>query len=343
MKNRPGTVLVIAAAMAVALLPGRAWADESDNFTCRGRVTRDSLAELDGWVNGRFREALAKANRPGGKPCDAACLSRLLQERIGGSSPKAFTFVPGSHFVKWANAQSDLDRCHLAFTDTIYGAHRYDQAWRWPFLHRIIFVADSIKLSGQLVGLDKVDHFIREGLAHWKYIDEHGGDIAGSMAHEVGKPGSHMAWTEYGVKGMSLTGVFAYADLAAGYNGYRFWQDALALGRPGSFISRDPATGRYTQRRTFTFADYVNEAWDESINCSIYTPALGAEVASALARRAMTCGATDPVVRARLIALPDARLYLNPANLGPARAQRFYLVAAWRAMPGEAGLPGPIS
>ena len=325
MRWRAGAV-VVAAVVVLAVQPGHAWADEADNFTCRGRVTRDSLAALDGWINARLQEAIDRANRPANKVCDEACLRKWLQDRVGGSSPKAFTFIPGSRFVKWVNDQKDLDRCHLAFEDTIYGARRYDQPWRYPFLHRIIFVADSVKLSGQLVGLDKVDHFIREGLAHWRYVEEHGGGIGASMAHEVGAPDHRMAWTEYGVKGMSLTGVFAYADLAAGYNGYRFWQDALTLGRPTSFVSRDAATGRYVQRRTFTFADYVNEAWDESINCSIFVPALGAEVASALAKRTVACGSTDPAVRARLTALPDAALYLNPANLSGTRA-RFYLVA----------------
>jgi hypothetical protein len=322
----------MAAVLGLALQPGRAWADEADNFTCRGRVTRDSLAILDGWVNARLREAIEQANRPGKKPCDEACLSRLLQDGIGGSSPKGITFIPGSRFAKWVNGQADIDRCHLAFKDTIYGARRYDQPWRFPFLHRIIFVADSIRLSGQLVGVDKVDHFIREGLAHWQFIEERGVDIAASMAHEVGEPGHGMAWTEHGVKGMSLTGVFAYADLAAGYFGYRFWQDALALGRTGSFVSRDAATGRYSQRRTFTFADYVNDAWDETLNCSTFTPALGVEVAAALAKRAMTCGTTDPAIRARFIALPDAALYLNPANLkGEARPVKRGLEAALRS------------
>jgi putative sterol carrier protein len=38
-------------------------------------------------------------------------------------------------------------------------------------------VADSILLSGRVVGTDKIDHFIREGLEHW-FVRVTRGDVA---------------------------------------------------------------------------------------------------------------------------------------------------------------------
>jgi hypothetical protein len=301
--------------LMIAAAPARA--EESDNFTCRARLTKDSVAALDGWVNARIRDAIADANRRlAGSGCDAACLYAELRGSVGASYPNPLTMIPHSRLSGWVDDQKDLDRCHLKFSDTIYGAKSYNQAWLYPVHGRIIFVADSLRLAGRTVGVDKLDHFIREGLDHWKFLQENHGDIAASIAREMGPAKKQFSWTEYGLKGMSLTGVLAYADIAAGYFGYRFWDDALSLGKPASYVAFDAATHRYSQQRTFTFADYVNDAWDESLNPSTFDEKLGKEVEAALKVRSMTSplGTCQPLAK-----LPDAALYVNPACLAGSR------------------------
>ncbi len=129
------------------------------------------------------------------------------------------------------------------------------------------------------------------------------------MARELGSPGHRWRWNEHGLKGLSMTGVLWYADLAASYSGFRFWSDLLSLGEPGSFIAHDTSAGGFVQRRIFSFADYVNDAWDEGVNCSAFHPALAKQVTAALRSRAMSCPVTD----CRLLAgLPQAGLYVNP-------------------------------
>ena len=300
------------AAVVMSLAAARpAFADEADNFTCRGRLTRDSTGTLDGWVNARINEAIDRANQRGRAACDEECLQRELQSRVGKSVLRP-TLIPHSAFGRWIDKQKNIERCHLEFRDTIYGARGYNHAWLWPFNGRIIYVADSIRLGDRTVGLDKIDHFIREGLVHWRHVDASRGDIASSIAHELGPPRRQFSWTEWGLKGMSLTGVLAYADLAAGYFGYRFWSDLLTFDRPESFIRYDAATSRYTQSRPFSFSAYVNDAWDESINCSTFDETIGRHVTTALARRSMTCASGHQTA---LATLPDARLYVNPAQL----------------------------
>ena len=242
-------ISILIAVVLAAGVAGPVSAEEADDLTCRSRVSKDALAILDSWVNARIRETIEDANRRGGAGCDAACLFADLRGSVGASYPNPVTMIPHSRFGGWINDQKNLDRCHLKFSETIYGAKSYNLPWMLPFNGRIIFVADSIRLSGRTVGLDKIDHFIREGLDHWRTVDEHGGDIAASVALEVGAPGKRFAWTESGVKGMALTGVFAYADLAAGYYGYRFWDDLLSIGRPDSYVAYDAAARRYAQRR----------------------------------------------------------------------------------------------
>jgi hypothetical protein len=77
------TRICITTVVLVAMLgaPGPALADESDNFTCRARLTRDSLDALDALMNARIQEALDRANRRGAAACDANCLLVELQKQ----------------------------------------------------------------------------------------------------------------------------------------------------------------------------------------------------------------------------------------------------------------------
>jgi hypothetical protein len=304
------TFLLIGVVALLLSSPGRAHADETDNFTCRNRPLKDSLGALDALMNARIREAVERVNRREGAACDASCLFRELQERIGGSYRHPLTGIPHSRFAKWIDERPDIDRCHLTFKESIYGARAYNQPWLFPFTGRIIFLADSIRLSGRVVGIDKINHFIREGLAHWRALERPGGEVAAAMRRELGPPGRQLRWNEHGLKGLSLSGILAYADLAASYSGFRFWSDLLSIERAGSFVAYDTEAGDFFQRRDFSFAAYVNDAWDESINCSAFHPTLAKQVATALRSRSMTCPVTDC---RPLAGLPQAGFYVNPA------------------------------
>ncbi len=311
--RRPTRAVLAACAAALMLtVPSAASADETDNFTCRARLSSDSLAILDSWVNARIQEALARANRRAAGQADEAALVRELRKAVGGSVPHPYTLVPHSRFERWIDGQSTIDRCHLSFAETIYGARPYNQPWLYPFLGRTVLVADSILLSGRVVGVDKINHFIREGLANWRAVDRRRESIAEVLARELDPASTGWHWTDTGLKGMSLTGVLSYADVAAGYSGFRFWEDLLQLGRERSPVAYDAALGQFVQVREFTFAAYVTDAWDEAVNYSTYHPTIGREVAAALRARGMTM----PVRDCRPLAdLPDARLYVNPACL----------------------------
>jgi hypothetical protein len=294
-------------AVVLSGIAAPAVADETDNFTCRLRQLADSAVVLDEIMNARLLAVVERANRA---PCDDDCLVRLLHEEIGGSYRHPMTLVPHARFERWVEARRDVARCRTSFRDSIYGARPYNQPWLLPFTGRVILLADSIRLSGRVVGIDKLNHFVREGLAHWRDVHRNGRSIDEVLAKELGAPGGPWAWNEFGVKGWSLTGVLSYADLAAGYAGFRFWSDLSDVRGGAGFVSRDAETGRFVLQRRFAFSSYVTDAWDEGVNCSVFRPGLAREVAAALARRSMSCPVGDT---ASLAALPDARLYVNPA------------------------------
>jgi hypothetical protein len=312
MRRQVHAVVAVCAAVLVLAVPSRVSADETDNFTCHARLSRDSLAILDSWVTAQIQEALARTNRRGAGRADEAILVRELQKAVGRSVPDPFTLIPHSRFERWIDGQPQIDRCHLSFGETIYGARPYNQPWLHPFLGRTLFVVDSLLLSGRVVGVDKINHFIREGLSYWRAVNGRREDIADVLGREFDPASRGWHWTEYGLKGMSVTGVLSYADVAAGYSGFRFWEDLLQLGREQSLVTYDTVLGQFVQVRDFTFAAYVTDAWDEAINYSAFHPALGREVAAALRVR----GLTMPIRDCRPLSdLPDARLYVNPACL----------------------------
>jgi len=104
---------------------------------------------------------------------------------------------------------------------------------------------------------------------------------------------------------MALTGVLAYADLAASYSGFRFWHDLLHTEDARSYVQWDEADRRFVQVRTFAFADYVTDAWDESVNRSAFARGLAAQVATRIANFP---SADDRC--AYLATLADASLYV---------------------------------
>jgi hypothetical protein len=307
----------LAAFVLLMLVSSRAFADETDNFTCRSRPLRDAMPLADALVNAEIAAAVARANARG-PVCDAGCLARALQDGVGANVRQRLTGIPHARLARLIERHPDVDRCHLDFRTSIYGARPYHRPWLLPFLGRVIWLADSIRLADRIVGLDKINHFLREGLAHWRLVDDAGVDLPTVMARELGSEWRRWSLTERGLKGASLTGVLAYADLAASYAGYRFWRDLLAADQPDAFVVRDENTQRFVTRRRFTFAEYVTDAWDEAVNCSAMRPRLAREVTAALSRRGVTCPIADC---ASLAALPDARLYVNPGCLAQAEAR----------------------
>jgi hypothetical protein len=299
------------AVMALTLGFGaRSFASETDNFTCRSRPLQDALVQLDALINAEIVGAIERANH--NRNCDAACLARELRNGIGANVRNPWTGIASARIARRIERDPGIDRCRLKFKESVYGARPYNRPWMVVFTGRIMFLADTIRLDGRIVGIDKINHFIREGLAHWRDVHEKGEGIERVLARERGVKGWQLRMNENGLKGMTLTGVLSYADLAASYSGFNFWNELLALDSPESFIIYDGPTGRFRQWRAFTFADYVNDAWDEGINRSALHPDLAQEVAAALRNRSMD----HPIADCEPLShLPQAHLYLNPVCL----------------------------
>ena len=81
---------------------------------------------------------------------------------------------------------------------------------------------------------------------------------------------------EDGYWGLKMTGVKSYGDIAANDAGYQFWNELVD--GPNPFFRCKNGKWERNTKRPFKFEDYVNDAWDEGINCSDYSPANSAIV-----------------------------------------------------------------
>jgi hypothetical protein len=234
-----GIVLMIAAPMCAAY--------ETDQFSNRLDDLEDSTELLDGRVN-QTLEAIVDEWQ--GARDDWKVVNQIYFD------------IGGMHWVdkieRWAMKSEKVDRLQPSRYTSIYRGHPI-----WATRVAGLFgVGPTIKLNGQFIGSDKLGHFLSQGRKFYrrylKYLDE-------------AKAAEHSAFTERALFGQMSTGVYSNADLVANFEGYRFYrslfEDEIVPGKPAILAWRD---GRWVMQRQFTWADHVNEFWDEALNINHY-------------------------------------------------------------------------
>lgn len=233
--------------LALLLAPVVAGAYETDQFTGRLTPLADSTALLDWRVNQTIEDLVRDWNGPRN---DWKAVHYIYKD------------IGGRHWVdkieKWAMKSDEIERLQPSRYDSIYQGHPL-----WATRVAALFgVGPTIKINGQLVGSDKLGHFLSQGRKFYrrylKYLDE-------------SKAAEHSAYTERALFGQMTTGVYSNADLVANYEGYLFYrslfEDDIIPGKPAILAWVD---GGWVIQRPFTWADHVNEYWDEALNVNHY-------------------------------------------------------------------------
>ena len=167
----------------------------------------------------------------------------------------------------------------LLLNDSIYRDIDYIEG----FSLKLKELSNVVNINGHLVGLDKMGHYFAEG---WRYYElTHHDGLTLEQALEWGKE------KEAGLFGFTTTGIFSYADLAANFNGWRFWNKVLLKhddplkGVIANFFNRpyvsceiqiiDSVKNRkivkaWEYNTRFDISDYIDGAWDEGNNCNSY-------------------------------------------------------------------------
>ncbi len=124
-----------------------------------------------------------------------------------------------------------------------------------------------------LVSSDKFSHFFNRSLGLFKRLG------AGTAA-DFDRVAARNNWLEDSLFGSKSTGMAAYGDLVANFQGMRFWIHLLGTGIDGRPLT-DPLAdgprrpilecspeGRWVQTRAVDIREYLDPAWDEALNCN---------------------------------------------------------------------------
>ncbi len=76
-----------------------------------------------------------------------------------------------------------------------------------------------------------------------------------------------VAESELGILGFKGTGVYSFGDIAADWQGFRFYQSAISGAKPLMGMAGD---GNWYVVNPFDFRDYVTDDFDEVLNPNIY-------------------------------------------------------------------------
>lgn len=232
---------------ALLLLCPDGGAYETDQFSNRLEPVADSTQVLNARVNASIAQIVANWRGPRD---DARFVDKIYFD------------IGGVHWVdkleRWAMKSPEIDRLSTPRRDSIYGGHPL-----WATRVAAVFgVGPTIKVNDELIGSDKLGHFLSQGRKFWRRYQRFGSEA---------KAAEQSAFTERALFGQFTTGSYSNADLVANYEGYRFYrslfEDDVVPGKPAILDWRD---GAWVVQRPFDFSDHVNAYWDEALNVNHY-------------------------------------------------------------------------
>lgn len=234
-------------------------AKEIDQFSDRIfqlKNLTDSSAEIDREVNRKLKEIETRLNKTANltdKKRDAI-LHSVFQGNVLGEFKTPFEY--------WLRDEANISLYWVSHRG-IYGhAVDYDDmglAW-------YVEIAPILRLGSHLIGIDKFGHFFGQG---WYYYGTY--ERLKMKNPDWKEPKLHQEVLKYGHSlemsylGLGGSGIYSFADLAANYQGYRFFR-SLFKGRRAYFRK---IGDRYKLARRFSSRSYVSDDWDEVINPSM--------------------------------------------------------------------------
>lgn len=238
--------------IALLLIPFFTFASEGDAFSARLYEYQDMNKELSREVNIRLQKALDKANKEN-HDCESIIALKAVE--------KAFLRPVVGVFEFWSSHSSKVKGHYIKYQDSIYKDLSITE--NLPVHLGKLGMATFFKINGTLVASDKFGHFFDEGHTYFKMVNQEGKSLVEAMEHGIA--------LEKGSYGLKRSKVFSYGDLVANRNGYEFWNSLFNDTNGNNIIKCE--NGVFKISRLFNFADYVDSAWDESINCSTYSDA----------------------------------------------------------------------
>ncbi|MBI2521072.1 MAG: hypothetical protein HYV97_11660 [Bdellovibrio sp.] len=233
-------------------------AAEIDNFKGRYNPLRDEKDTINAWANEEFQRALRLANHSP-KPCDEKALFLSLK--------RSFKNHYTDRFTRKLYKGKGLAIRKIPFSHSIYRDFDGKDSFIIGIMGKIYDSASPIvNYNGHKIGTDKFEHFFGRGRAYYDIIHNKGKSVTDALQYGLS--------SEHNILGAVMTGIMSYADLAANFRGLFFWnhilmkyQDPLELQKPSGPYATC-ANGKWLQSMPIDFSIYVDDSWDEAINCS---------------------------------------------------------------------------
>ncbi len=250
-------------------------AAEADHFTDRDKRTEDISETVNNLANQYLKSATDQLNDLGN--CDNSIKSeKILYKEL----TKYFANHTKGKLVKDVLHEDYVGKRKISLKESVYQ--------NWSILNGYLLgkksAADSplaltpmIKIGEQTIGVDKLEHMFGMGQIYFK-----GYYLKNKKLRRVLKKG--IAWEKTLLGGnVFATGVFAYADLSANFNGMRFWNHMLQkrddiLGSQhniGPYIKCESGKWEVQNKNPIDFKNYIDASMDESINCSKFASKKG--------------------------------------------------------------------
>ena len=248
--------------LSVLVQHGSVCAEEIDSIIVRyERELKNAKKNLDVLTNKIFLEVAQKA--AGTQGCDENKLYNEFYSRFGGR--------PVSAFAKEITEENGFDLFSQSIDQSIYREFTFEEA---PFLYLSIF-GSTLRFDDVFLGVDKFTAFCEGRYRYFEqaYLNsevtkDSGKGIEDEKVREVLSEG--LRW-EKGIKGAEASGILSWSDLMASYQGLRFW---LHLTGKRSKTRSSPyfecKNEQWLLARPFKWSDYIDDSWDEWINCNTY-------------------------------------------------------------------------
>lgn len=250
--------------LSVCLAVVTAHGAEVDNFTSKHLNLPDRAHELNDLANRYLDNAIVAVNNAG-LGCNEEVLFQGLKQVFANHSQSLFVkdILAQTHFpVMYLKRNDSVYREWKAYDGYILASNRASMS--------DLALSPLIKIGDRDVGVDKLEHMF--GMGHKYYRAYYGKNTSIDKVLSNG-----ILWEKTLLGGnMFATGVFSYADLSANFNGMRFWNNMLLKNDDilGSQYNRGPyvqcAGNQWVVNKSkpIDFKDYVDESFDESVNCS---------------------------------------------------------------------------
>ena len=290
--NKGEKMLIKSLALILMFVPVSLYSAETDHYTLADSEITDITNELNAYSNSSLADVLEKLNREG--DCNAKVAEadpfdfdedyddfitheKTAEEKLYKELTQIF---PNHGKSKLINdfLDGNITRTIIPLKESVY------KEWtkRTGFLLGRDGAAESplalsplIKVGGYVIGVDKLEHMFGMGYAYFKRHHINGMSLRRGLKIGIASEKTYLGGN------MLATGVFTYADLAANFNGMRFWNHMLqkeddVLGKAhnyGPYITCD--AGKWKQNKEIDFTNYVDMSMQENVNCSKFATKKG--------------------------------------------------------------------